>query len=973
MAIGLGVVTDTKQGMPHERESTSFIHPTTLDCLFQSALLSCSEALASQDANIPVGVDHAYISEEFQPQSGENFVVHTESQWRGGKCRSQCVASDPSLSNPWITFEGVHLGRLPFNPNTRKEEEATSQSRYSSVVWNEGLSSFLLPDRASDEETQNETVQPSELQLKDWVERLCHTHGDAKLLLTTSEPLSPLIENLQDLTSVSGNRPCLGKIATIFCGPMDEQKGKTPTGTHVTSVASLDQISPLSLPDERYDLIVIDDISLWEVKSTQTVLSFLCASLDPGGFAALRVSDEHLESAVDALQDFDGLEPHSLTKDRNFIIAGQNPVSWNPPSEIYILSPEKKCTSSLVDHLEKSLAPQNIRPVLVTLRQAAELAGKTVISLLDVGAHWVFDWTASDLQHLQELIRAQYVLWVSPFWAQGTVDNAGYGATAGLLRTLRNEQWSTTIPQLLVDEKDLQDELGLAHGIMEVMQLTTQKASRRSDLEYRLSNGRLLVARVLPTPAVDEAMHTLVHGPRPVLGDLAFDSRPLVLNTKGSNNMFWEEQQAVKDSLLPGHVELKVELATIFHGDGTSNLEVGLPMFEIVGTVQHIGPEAGGLSIGDKVLTLVSEDCGLSTTISVPQSDAIKIPVSVDPTRVISAPLAYLQAWRIITQVGDLRSTSAVLLVGSISQSFRAMVDYALSLEIHVIVATDSEKTTDALASRYPALKDRILGIHGSLEASVSRLTNGCGVEATISFLGGYSGRVAAKCLVEGGHYINLSSDMKLSALPESFIDSGSTFSSPQLRKTFSEKPGNLHSSLRNVIDFMERKQMLEHVEIHPIFPVSEIHAAFQHCKENSTRAIVDLQAPGRVPILLPPPELRGLSANNTYVLAGGLGNLGITFANTLVDSGARHLVFLGRSGVIHPASQIALDRFRDLGCRIGVVRCDISKKEDIEQFASEIRRQQWNITGVIQCATVLRVSILRHFLSSPTPSNLTY
>lgn len=951
-----GVVTDTKQGMPHERETPSFIHPTTLDCLFQSALFSCSEALASSNANIPVGVDHAYISERLQPQPGDNFVVHTESQWRDGKSRSQCIASDPSLSKPWITFDGVHLGRLPFSPNTSQAEEATSQSRYSSIVWNEHLKSPLPVGRVSDGVTQNEAAKISGLHLRDWVERLCHTHGDAKLLLATSGPSSYLIENLQDLSPASGNRPCLGKVATVLCGAKYEGEENTPAGAHVASLVSLDQISSSSLSEETYDLVVIDDISVWETENTQSVLSFLDASLGQGGFAALRVSDEYVDSAVEVLQRFGGLEPHSLTQDRNFIIAGQKSVPWTPPSEVYILGANKKGNSSLVvNHLEKEFTSQNTKLVLVDLDQAADLVGKTVISLLDLAGPWVSDWSAADLQHLQELIQAQYVLWVSPFWAQGTVENAGYGAAAGLLRTLRNEQWSTTIPQILVDEKDMQDEINLARGIVEVMQLTTQDTPRRPDLEYRWASGKLLVGRVLETPTVDEAMHTLVHGPRPVLGDLILDSRPLTLNTKDASNTFWEEQNAAKDPLTSGHVELKVELATIFDGEAANSLEVGLPMFEVVGTVQHT--EADHLSIGDKVLTLVSGDCGLSTTIRVPQSDAIKIPTNVDSAQIISAPLAYLHAWRILVQVGGLRSTSSALLVGSISQSFRAMIDFALGLKIHVIIATDSQMTADILLSRYPALKDRILGIHGGLEASVSRLTNGCGVEATISSLGGYSGRVAAKCLTEGGHYINLSSDMKLSALPESFIDSGCTFSSPQLRKTFSEKPGNLHASTRQVINFMEQNNMLERVEVHPTFPISDVQAAFKHCKENNTRAIVDLQAPGRVPILLPPPELTRLSAENTYILAGGLGNLGMAFASTLVDSGARHLIFLGRSSVVHPVSQVALDRFRDLACRIDVVRCDISKKEDIEHLASEIRSQQWNVAGIMQCATVLRVS----------------
>jgi NADPH:quinone reductase-like Zn-dependent oxidoreductase len=957
-----GVVTDTKQSMPFEKESSSFIHPTTLDCLFQSALLSCSDALASNDANIPVGVDNIYISNAFQPQPGEQFVVHTETKWRDGKSRSHCIASDPSWSQPWITFEGVHLGRLPFNPNSQKQEETSSESRYSSIVWDEHLESPLVTSQIHDG-SKKIAVKASSLQLIDWIKRLCHTNGDAKALITSLDASSSWIENLQELIPSAGKRPCLGKVTVASCGPAHQVNGIAPAeaslpGTHLAPLASLDELPSSSLSQDKYDLVVIDETSLWDDKVTRTILSCLTNILEHGGLAAVRVSDANLDSAAETLLRFDGLELHSTTEDRKFIIVRKTPVSWTTDPEIYVLSPADNSNSFPVfEHLEKIFATHNVRLVHVGLEHTATLAGKTVISLLDLANPWVSSWTDSDLERLQELIRAQYVLWVSPSWTQGPVDNIGSGATGGLLRTLRNEQWNTTIPHLLVDVEDLEDKFGLACGILQVMQLTTQESSRRPDLEYRLANGRLLVPRILETPAVVEAMHTLVNGPRPVLSDLALDPRPLELKFQDADNAHWEEQQLTEE-LRPDHTEIKVEMATMFdlHGDQGKTPETALPMFEIVGKVTRIGSGVHDSAVGDKVLTLASANSGLSTIMRVLETDTIRIPANTDPTKAISAPLAYLNAYQILTQVGRLSSSSSVLLVGSISQTLQAMIDYALAMNMQVIVATDSPHTTETLRSRYPMLADRILGVNGSLETSVSRLTNGCGVDASVCFLGGYAGRNAARCLVSGGQYINLSSDMKLSALPESFIDSGCTFSSPRLQKTFSEKPGNLHASVRHVVDFMKQHRMLDRVEPYSMFPVSDVQGALKHCKATNTRAIIDLQAPGRVPIVMPLPDLTGLPAEGTYILAGGLGNLGLALADTLVQSGARHLVFLGRSGGAQPSQQLSLDLLRDRGCRIDVLRCDISQQPDIDHLSYKIRSKGWTVAGVIQCTTVLKV-----------------
>ncbi|KAJ5794143.1 hypothetical protein N7457_000742 [Penicillium paradoxum] len=951
-----GVVTDTKQSMPNEKETPSFIHPTTLDCLFQSALLSCSEALSSNNANIPVGVDNIYISNGFQPQPGEQFVVHTETKWRDGKSQSQCIASDPSWSQPWITFEGVHLGRLPFNPNSQKEDQVSSKSRYSSIVWEEHLESALVT-RDIYEGEKKMAVQASSLQLTDWIKRLCHTHGDARSLIITSDTSKSWIQNLQDLIPRAGKRPFLGKVTIAPCGGADEPPAETLPGTRILPLTTLHDLPSSSLAEDIYDLVVIDDSHLWDDKTTQAVISFLPTILERGGLAAMRMSE--LTPIVERLQAFDGLEVCSTTGDQNYIIVRRTPASWTTDTEIYVLNPADTSNSSPVfDHLEKIFATHNVRLVPVELEQVSTLAGKTVISLLDLANPWVIGLTDEDLKRLREIIQAQYVLCVSPSWDQGSVENIGSGAVGGLLRTLRNEQWNTVIPHLLVDMEDLQeDKFGLACGILQVMQLTTQENSRRPDMEYRLANGRLLIPRVLEAPAVEESMQSLVNGPRPVLSELALDPRPLELKFEDSQNTRWEEQRILEEKLLPDHTEIKVEMATVFdmHEDQGKSPDTALPMFEVVGKVTRIGSRVQDSAVGDTVLALASADSGLATTMRVLEGNTIRIPANTDPTKAISTPLAYINAYQILTQVGRLSSSSSVLLVGPISHTLQAMVEYAIAMGMQVIVATDTQESTKKLRSQYPFLAERILGIHGSLETSVSRLTNGCGIDASICFLGGYVGRNAAKCLVQGGQYINLSSDMKLSALPESFIDSGCTFSSPRLQKSFSENPGSLHASLRYVINFMKQHRMLDRVKSYSIFPISDLQGALTHCKQTNTRAIVDLQAPGKVPIVLPLPELTSLPAEHTYILAGGLGNLGLALAGTLVQSGARHLVFLGRSGGAQPSQQLALDLLRNYGCHIDILRCDISQMGDIDHLRHKIRSKNWLVAGVIQCTTVLK------------------
>jgi hypothetical protein len=40
-------------------------------------------------------------------------------------------------------------------------------------------------------------------------------------------------------------------------------------------------------------------------------------------------------------------------------------------------------------------------------------------------------------------------------------------------------------------------------------------------------------------------------------------------------------------------------------------------------------------------------------------------------------------------------------------------------------------------------------------------------------------------------------------------------------------------------------------------------------------------------------------------------------------------------------------------------VKCDISRAEDIEHLVFKIRSMKWNVAGVIQCTTVLKVRFI--------------
>lgn len=104
------------------------------------------------------------------------------------------------------------------------------------------------------------------------------------------------------------------------------------------------------------------------------------------------------------------------------------------------------------------------------------------------------------------------------------------------------------------------------------------------------------------------------------------------------------------------------------------------------------------------------------------------------------------------------------------------------------------------------------------------------------------------------------------------------------------------------------------------------------------------------------------LRADASYLVVGGLGALGQSICQRLAERGAKNLVVLSRSAgeTTATASQLQADA-ADLGCRIHLVGCDVSVKEEAAEALKFCRASLPSIRGVIHAGMVLQVSRSDH------------
>ncbi|OJJ47400.1 hypothetical protein ASPZODRAFT_2129214 [Penicilliopsis zonata CBS 506.65] len=925
------VVPDTQRTMPHEYESPCFIHPTALDALFQTAVLSASEALGNANSRIPVAVDRLYLSTEWLLHAGDPFAVYTES--RGG--RRDVIAARPDWVHPGVILQGIQLGNVAARKKKNNKIDVASTSKLcSSLEWIEHLESPTSPASAAD-----------------WARRLCYTHGDARAMVITNQA-SMSITSLRSLMPQS-RRPCLHELLVLHVGveATDTNELGIP-GVRSRHTHKMSEI-PLVLKDTKsFNLILVEQAAFWQGVEHDKDLVYLRSVISNDGSLAIRAPSDAAarEAVISRMQQSSDWNTTGLTQDEGYIVLFPRPPT--PASlgstPVFLLtagSPIGQFQTSI----EQVFSSQGMNVRSITTQEIDALNDSIVISWLDMDSSWIPAWTADELAHLQALLRrARCVLSVSPIPPCGEASSDTQtvsGISTGLLRTLRNEYPHLSLPHVQIDLDDSPDEL--ARGLSRVLQRTLSpsghKDTRVCDYEYRLTQGQILVPRLLALDQVDDVLQGILYGPQPTPGRLVSDSRPLqeITDEEGSR---WVENEL--PSLASDIIEVQIHLQT--SGISSSGPEGRVSAAEAVGTIIQLGDEVGtDLAVGDVVILLL-----------IPASAAVKLPPGLTPAQVVGVGIAYTMAYMSLIHSAV---HQPLLLVGQWgSQTLRALVNVAVAIgypqtKIHIAGISDpkEERARAELRQLYPDI--HLLPLDGGLDARLAQLTASRGVGRVVSCLADPWARSAARCLAVGGTYINLGGEMHPNSLPGTFWTQGRTLSTPDLDLILRHQPEEACALFRAAILLFGSSQP-DTLRPAMIVPV----ASRNHVSKTDDRIVLDLMGPGQVSIVPRPPPAITLNPHHTFVLAGGLGTLGVALAHTLHECGARHLVFLSRSGHVSETLQPGVEALKQNGGRVDIVCCDITRREAVEQFVAAAREQKWLIKGVLQCATVLRDTMFK-------------
>ncbi|KAJ5720182.1 Acyl transferase/acyl hydrolase/lysophospholipase [Penicillium malachiteum] len=956
-----GQVTDTKSAMPYEMESPCFVHPTTLDALFQAAVLSCSNAASNQNAVIPTYVEKLFLPTDWKSQPGEKFMLHVQSTKRSGAMCKDSIAIRPGHLQPGIVLQGIQLGQVPRGGFSSKDTLKETQERFSKLSWSEAFlpSTSLLPHFPSDDK-----------ELVDWIECLAFTHGDGRVLVVIEAVNHASIMGvLQKIASPSIVGLNLQKLSMIIVGDETISSSDVQSltelipGTEIRHIKNIEEVQLEAIRDSVYDLAIVDIVQLGGVLRTSEVLSSVQKLLDSEGLLALRHSGSlpDLSNEIEMTSDW---ALRGVTGSGDYILASPRRTPTPFKETVYLLSDTSdQCSLALT--FSEMLTSVNIHSQIINLREVRELDNSICVSFLEAERPWLADWDEESILNFKELSsKSKFILWVSPIPSsvKEASDAGAFGATTGLLRTLRNEAFNLILPQVQFPAADLLNtESGarsLAQGILRIFEITLNPpVTRPRDFEYRLEGMKVLVPRVLPATPINDAMNVAIHGSQPEPSQLTEDSRTLHYHAKDLG--YWDEDPSKQARIPADHVEVEVKFQSIAGPKATTAPEANSSILQATGIIRQVGQDVtSGLSEGDMVMLMIPGDgtvSGLSTRFHVPFAAVARIPTGpgLKPTDAANIPLPYTLAFISLFQTAHLKTGSRILILGDLNQTFSALIHYSLEFPwIQVFVAIQDETEASKIQTQFLIRPEHILKINDGLDSRASALTSGHGFDIIVSCLGGSVPRQASRCLALGGHYVDLSSNMDITSIPAKLFAEGRIFSSVNLESMFKSAPLKVYSSFQRAIASL--KSQIATVDS-ITFPASQIPDAEKQVAQSPLRVTIDLTCSEPVLIVPHAPQVINLSSNITFIVAGGLGTLGLALAETLVNRGVCHLVLLSRTGFVRDTHQLVIDRLKSRGCQVELVKCNIAKEEDVYQVLDRARSEGWQIKGIVQCATVLK------------------
>lgn len=620
---------------------------------------------------------------------------------------------------------------------------------------------------------------------------------------------------------------------------------------------------------------------------------------------------------------------------------------------------------------------------LITDSERHQLNSTDPVMVLDFAEHGLLlNENPQIFDALRKLLTSgSHVLWVS---LQEPGDDAAISAKRsmiqGMARVLRRENGgSSRFITIDVDEATTLDDLtvvrDLCSRLLEAAQASMSGEDDTYERELRYSNGEILIPR-LQTDSKFQAWadrrSTATSTPNilPLESGVPYHQpgRPLKLEVGtpgllGSLRFVDDNASSTKIQLKPWEIEVSARAHGVNFKDvfvALGQMRAGVNMVgELAGVVTGVGEEMKSrYKKGDRVFGFGAPPFASKPRIS--GHLAHTLPADMPFNAGATIPVVYATAYYSLFEAAHFRKGQSILIPaasGGVGQAAIQLAQYAGASEIFVTVGSQAKK--QLVMDTYGIPESHVFSSRAvSFKEGILRHTKGRGVDCVLNSLSGEMLSEAFDCLAKLGTFVEIGKTdiYKGNHIRMSNFDKSITFASVDLVTLGAEQPHIVYETFASLVKLFEEGVLRPPTPINSM-PIGRIEDAFRLIASRKHTGKIVLESPedaAVTAVAAAAPALE-LVRDGTYVIAGGLGDMGKRLAAFMSAHGAGHVILLSRRS-ISDEDHMALQGRCGTGCVVHVVKCDVTKESDVRDCADFCRKRNLPpVRGVVHAAMVLQ------------------
>jgi len=524
------------------------------------------------------------------------------------------------------------------------------------------------------------------------------------------------------------------------------------------------------------------------------------------------------------------------------------------------------------------------------------------------------------------------------------VANLEQAGLRGLIRVIGVEH-----PHLRAAQIDVED-------ATDAEQLAQQLLSGSEEDETAWRSGQWFIARLSVSPLRPEERRTTVT-------DHERDGIRLQIRTPGDLETL-ELVACERVSPGPGQIEVAVSASSINFADVL--LAMGrFPSFEgylpqpgmdFAGVVTAVGPGVTDHRVGDHVGG-VADGCW-RTFITCNADAAVTLPAGLSDGQAAAVTTAHATAWYGLHDLARIQPGDKVLIHSGMGGVGQAAIAIARAADAEVFATAGS-------AERRQMLRD--MGIEHVYDSrsvefadAIKRDTDGAGVDIVLNSLTGAAQRAGIESLAFGGRFVEIGKrdiygDTRLGLFP---FRRNLTFYGLDLALMSQTHPKRIRDLLRTVYRLVADGELP--VPAATYYPISDAATAIRVMggAQHTGKLVLEIPHEGRDTVTLPPAQVPAFRRDGAYVITGGLGGLGLFFAEKLATAGCGRIVLSSRSQPTPEATQ-SIERIRAMGAEVVVESGDISDGDTAEGLVATATATGLPVRGVLHLAAVVEDATL--------------